>query len=312
MSDWIKVFAPATVANFGPGFDVLGLALSAPGDWVEAMPTTQRGVQLVEVTGDAGRLPRVATLNCAGVSARLVLEKIDPGAGIAIKVHKGMPIGSGLGSSSASSVAAAWATNLALGGALSKLEVLDACRAGEKLATGSAHADNVLPALIGGITLIRSYEPFEFIELPVPPELRIAIVSPELEVKTADARKILPERLPLSDAVRNLGNIGALVASLYECRLDWLGRALDDYLVVPYRSKLIQKYDVVHEAAMSAGALGCSISGSGPALFAVCTEETAADVSQALVDGFERHGIGAQSFVSEINTRGVALVDELA
>ncbi|MCA9520148.1 MAG: homoserine kinase [Myxococcales bacterium] len=311
MSDWLKVFAPATVANVGPGYDVLGLALDSPGDWVEAMRTEQRGVQIVEITGDDGRLPRVAALNCAGVSARLVQEKIDPAAGVALKVHKGMPIGSGLGSSSASSVAAAWATNLALGGALSKVDVLDACRAGEKLATGAPHADNVLPSLIGGITLIRSYEPFDYLELPTPLELRFAIVSPELEIKTADARKILPERVPMEDVVRNLGNVAALVAALYEGRLDLFGRALDDFVVVPYRSRLIQRYDDVHAAAMDAGALGCSISGSGPAMFAACTEETAEVVAAALVDGFQRSGIGAKSFIAGINTRGVRLVDEV-
>lgn len=306
---WVKVYAPATVANVGPGYDVLGLAVARPGDEVWARPTSVRGVSLETITGDNGRLPRVAELNVAGVAAREVIARAGWDGGVILQLHKGMPIGSGLGSSSASAVAAAWATNLALGRPLEKADLLDACRAGEKLATGAPHADNVVPCLMGGIALIRSYSPFEYTALPVPEALRVVVVSPELEVKTAEARAILPRAFEMGDVVANLGNVATFVSALHSGDLKLLGRAVSDRLVEPYRGQLIRGFEKVKQAALDAGALGCSISGSGPSMFALTEGEVVAQqAGAAMCRAFSNVGVKATAYVSSVNATGATSV----
>ena len=273
----VRVFAPATVANLGPGFDVLGLALSNPGDLVEAELTSGGGVEIVEITGDGGALTRDCEKNVAAVAAAAVLQRAGSSHGLRMRLHKQMPLASGLGSSGASSAAGAFAANELLDRPLSPLELVQCAMQGERAATGSPHADNVAPSLLGGIALVRSYDPLDILQLPVPAALHVSVVHPHWEVSTAEARALLAGRTyPLPQIVANLGDIGGFVAGLYSGNLDLIGRSINDALVEPLRSRLIPGFGAVREAALAAGAFGCSIAGSGPSVFAFAGDGAAA------------------------------------
>ncbi|HIA04881.1 MAG TPA: homoserine kinase [Myxococcales bacterium] len=292
---WKNAFAPATIANLGPGFDILGLALDADlglGDHCEVR-LAPAGQLNLSITGDQGRLPTNPLQNVAGVAAMKVIEMAGANTGLDIRLHKGLPLGSGLGSSAASAASAAIATNEALGNPLTRQQLIEAGRAGEALACGVPHPDNVVPALLGGILLmVQDDEQLHLLQLPTPGRLSVVVVIPELEVKTADSRAVLPDLVPLSDAVFNAGRVGLLVGALEQDNLSLLKVALQDRLHQPYRSKLVSGYDEVRQAALDAGALGAGLSGSGPALFALA-EEDATSCGEAMVQAFESLGISA-------------------
>ena len=303
--DSVRVFAPATVANVASGFDVLGFALERPGDVVELRRREERRVEVTAIEGDGGKLPRDARRNTAAVSAAAFLEKIGFPFGLDIRLEKRMPLSSGLGSSAASSVAAVFGANLLAGSPLSLRELLPFTMLAEGVACGSAHADNVAPALLGGFVLIRSYEPLDVVRLPVPDGLAAAVVHPHTEVPTADARRILRKELKLSDAIRQWGNLAALVAALYEGDLELLGRSLLDVVAEPVRSLLIPGFPRVKAAALESGALGCSISGSGPSVFSLCrTPEEAEKVGAAMQGGFREIGLESDLYLSAVNRSG--------
>jgi homoserine kinase len=306
----VRVFAPATVSNLGPGFDVLGLALHKPGDVVEAEVSERPGVELVEVTGDGGRLPRDAARNAASVAAGEVLRRAaatGPVPGLRVRLHKGMPLESGLGSSGASAAAGAVAANEALGGRVDPVVLVQCAMAGERTACGAAHADNAAPAVLGGIVLIRSYDPLDLVRLPVPDGLFVVVVHPHCEVSTADARARLAGRaFALPDIVANTGNLGALVAALHQGQLALLGRSIDDRLVEPLRARAIPAYADVRAAARDAGALGCGVSGSGPTMFALCdSDDAAARAAVAMRRAFTHHAsLGSDAWVGPVNREG--------
>jgi homoserine kinase len=303
--DAVAVFAPATVANVASGFDVLGFAIEEPGDIVIARRTTGSGVRIVSVTGDGGRLPREPDRNTAGVAIRGVLDRIGGPFGVEVELHKRMPLSSGLGSSAASAVAGAHAANLLAGEPLERREMLPFVMEAERVACGSAHADNVAPCLLGGFVLIRSYHPLDVVRLPSPRGLAAAIVHPHIEVRTEDARRILKRDIRLSSAVEQWGNLAGLVASLFAGDLDLLSRCLKDVVAEPVRSLLIPGFATVKQAALDSGALGCSISGSGPSIFALCAdEETARTAAREMSAAFGRAGLEADTFVSAVNAAG--------
>jgi len=300
----VTVFAPATVANVASGFDVLGFALERPGDAI-TVRRTEKGVVVASIDGDGGRLPKDPAKNTAAVAARAFLEAAGSPFGVEIAVEKRMPLASGLGSSAASAVAAVHAVNLLAGGPLTQRELLPFTLLAEKAACGSAHADNTAPSLLGGFVLIRSYEPLDVLRLPVPRGLACAVVHPHTEVKTEDARRILKKEIRLADAIRQWGNLAALVASLYESDLALLGRSLQDVVAEPVRSLLIPGFPAVKRAALAAGALGCSISGSGPSVFALCTDTAVAErAGAAMVEAFRTTGLASDLFLSAVNTTG--------
>ena len=308
----VRVFAPATVSNLGPGFDVLGLALHRPGDIVEAEGVDRPGVELIEVTGDGGRLPTDAARNAAAVAAAEVVRVAGRPAGLRLRLRKGMPLQSGLGSSGASAAAGAVAANEALGRPLEAGDLVRCAMAGERAACGSAHADNVAPAVLGGIVLVRSYDPLDLVRLPVPDGLFIAVVHPHCEVSTSEARARLAGRaFALPDIVANAGNLGALVAALHQGDLALLGRCIDDHLVEPVRAAMIPAYADVRAAAQEAGALGCGISGSGPSMFALCdSDDTAARTAVAMRRVFkDRAALGSEAWVSPVNRAGAHLLE---
>lgn len=303
--DRIRVFAPATVANVASGFDVLGFALDSPGDSVTLTRCAEKGAHVRSVTGDDGRLPRDPKKNTAAVAAAAFLERIGNPFGVDIELEKRMPLSSGLGSSAASAVAAVTAANLLAGSPLSRRDLLPFTMEAERVACGSAHADNVAPSLLGGFVLIRSYDPLDVVQLPVPAGLSCAVVHPHAELRTEDARRVMKKEIRLSDAIRQWGNLAALVAALYNGDLQLLGRSLQDVVAEPARSLLIPGFAVVKAAALGAGALGCSISGSGPSVFALCARaEDSARVGQAMVAAFKAAGLASDVYLSAVNPRG--------
>ena len=306
----VKAFAPATVANVAAGFDVLGFAVAHPGDTVEARRIEAGGVTLREVTGDGGRLPRDHR-NTAVIAVRALLERLGEPFGVELALHKGMPMASGLGGSAASAAAALVAVNRLAGDPVPPEELLPCALAAERVAAGAGHADNAAPALLGGIVLIRSSDPPDLIRLPVPAGLAVALLSPEVEIRTEAARRILPSQIPLTQAVYQWGNLAALVASLHSGDLALMGRSLCDVVAEPVRASLIPGFDGVKEAALAGGAIGCSISGSGPAVFALtATTAQATAVGQAMQEAFAAVGLRSVSYVSEIGTSGPRVLAE--
>lgn len=309
--DTITVFAPATVANVASGFDVLGFAIDEPGDVVSLRRTREKNVSVVSITGDGGKLPRDPARNTAAVAAAGFLKSIGSPFGVEIALEKRMPLSSGLGSSAASAVAAAFAANLLAGSPVPVRDLLPFTIEAERVACGSAHADNVAPSLLGGFVLIRSYTPLDVVEMPVPAGLACAVAHPHTELRTEDARRVLKKEIRLADAIRQWGNLAALVAALYNGDLGLLGRSLQDVVAEPARSLLIPGFDAVKAAALGAGALGCSISGSGPSVFALCaTTETAARAGKAMAAAFRDAGLAADLFLSTVNTKGPVVIGE--
>jgi homoserine kinase len=305
----IKVFAPATVANVVCGFDVLGFAVHNPGDEIIIRLSDKPGVRIIKIEGDNGRLPLEAERNTVGVSVLNYLSHIGSQQGIEIELFKKMPLGSGMGSSSASTVAGVFAINELMGGKLTKEQLLPFAMEGERLACGSAHADNVAPALFGGFVLVRSYDPLDIIQLPTPDNLWCSVIHPHIEVQTKDARRILPEKVALTDAVKQWGNVGGVIAGLYRNDLDLLGRSLQDFLVEPVRAILIPGFSKVKEAALQAGAIGGGISGSGPSIFALSKDEaTAHQVAKVMSQTFSGLQIGNETYVSKVNPHGPVIL----
>jgi len=306
----ISVFAPATVANVASGFDVIGFALDTPGDTVVLTRISEKVVRVVSITGDDGKLPTDAAKNTAAVAATGFLKKIGFPFGVEIQLEKQMPLSSGLGSSAASSVAAVYGANLMAGSPLSARELLPFTMEAERIACGSAHADNVAPALLGGFVLIRSYSPLDVVQLPVPAGLAAAVVHPHTELRTEDARRVLKKEIRLADAIRQWGNLAALVAALFNGDMQLLGRSLQDVVAEPARSLLIPGFDSVKAAALNAGALGCSISGSGPSVFALCdAKETAAKAGDAMAKAFRAAGLACDLYLSAVNTKGPVVLE---
>ena len=307
--DAVTAFAPATVSNVACGFDVLGFALHEPGDEV-TVRWSDAGVRIDDIVNDGGRLPRDARKNTAGVAAAAVLRAIGERRGVTLTIRKGLPLSSGLGGSAASAVAAAVAVD-ALAGAHLPLEALLACAfEGERDGAGSAHADNIAPCLYGGFVLVRRPDPPDVVRLPVPPSLTAVVVHPDLEIETAKARALLGTTVPLADAIRQWANLGAFVDALHRGDLALLARSLEDTIAEPRRAPLVPGLAAIKQAAADAGALGCSLSGSGPSLFALCDGRAAADrVAAAMTRAVVEYIGGApQTYVSPIAPQGARVV----
>lgn len=301
MNHVVEATAPATVANLGPGFDILGMALQEPYDTVRAERTSTPGITITDITGDGGRLPRDPARNTAGVAAAFVLRQIgqDEKAGIRLTIHKGLPLASGLGSSAASAVAAAVAVNALFGEPLRREELLPACIEGEATVSGR-HADNVAPALLGGVVLVTGLTPEAIYRLPVPESLALAIVTPGVAVPTAKARAVLPKSVPLHDVVKQTAGLALLVAGLYRDDAELIGAGMEgDVIVEPARQHLMPGLLEVREAARECGATGTIISGAGPTLCSVCrTSADARRVTEAMLTLYARLGIPAVARVT--------------
>lgn len=305
----IKVFAPATIANVACGFDVLGLALDYPGDQAIVRKTDSNKV-VITACHNAENLPLEADKNVAGVAVQALLDKLGSKQGFEIELTKGVKPGSGIGSSAASSAAAVVAANHLLGNPFTRKELVAFAMEGEKCATGVAHADNVAPSICGGFTLVRSYDPLDIIKIESPSELWATVIHPQLEVKTRDARRVLKGGIDLKKAITQWGNVGGLIAGLYSKDYDLIGRSLVDVVIEPIRSILIPGYESVKKASMEAGALGCSISGSGPSIFALSKgEENAQKVKAAMGEIYKEYGVDYEIHVSQVNSEGAKIIE---
>jgi homoserine kinase len=310
MTKAVRVYAPATVANVAAGFDILGFAVNAPGDDVVARVAGPGGVRITAVSGGDGSIPTDPTKNTAGVSVLRLLEHLGSDVGIELELSKNMPLGSGLGSSAASAVASVVAANEVLGAPLTRRELLPFAMEAERIACGTGHADNVAPALLGGFLLIRSYRPLDTVRIPAPSELVCTLLHPHIEIRTEDARRILKSKITMRAAVEQWGNTAGLIAGLLTGDYGLIGRSLTDVIVEPARSILIPCFTQAKEAALHAGALGCSISGSGPSMFVLSRgRETAAAAGEAMTDVYRAAGIACDVFVSEINPHGAVVID---
>ena len=305
----VKVFAPASVANLAVGYDSLGLCLDGPGDEIIADLTEVPGVTIAGVYGADGKLPTDPAKNTAGRAAQALLEAHgDPTVGVSLRIYKRMPFGSGLGSSSASAVAGAMATNEILRRPFTKRELLPFAAAGEQVADGAWHVDNVAPSLLGGIVLVRDNATLDVHRLLMPNGLRVCVVHPHIQILTREARQILAPTVPLADVVRQQSNLGGLIVGLYRGDLDLIRRSLVDHVIEPQRARLIPGFAEVKAGALEAGALGCSISGAGPSVFALCQNElTAEEAGQAMARAFAGVGVECDVYQSGINVEGARL-----
>lgn len=304
----ITAFAPATVANFGPGFDVLGLAIDGAGDTVTVKHGERPGIHITAIHGDDGRLPTDANQNTAGIAARETLKAAGVDINLEIEIHKGLPLCSGLGSSAASAAAAAFATNQLIGSPLRKPDLIGPCIEAEAAVSGR-HADNVAPALLGGLVLVRSIHPPDLIRLPIPDGLTIVVVTPEHEIPTSQARSVLPSEVPMHTMVASTAQIASLVSACYSGDLSLLSRCLTDEVVTPARIGLIPGGAEALDAALGAGALGASISGAGPSLFALCrSERSARAAAKVMQEAIAHAGPSSSIKISPANCAGVRRV----
>jgi homoserine kinase len=308
----VSVFAPGGVGNVGPGLDIVGLALTGDGDTVRAEWSDVPGIQIL----DPGHpeLPREPNRHTAGLAARAVLDRVDERLarqGIALTVRKGLPLSGGQGGSAASAVAGAVAVNALLGNPLDNVELIRACLTAEERVSGR-HADNVAPSLLGGIILIRSLDPLDLIQLPVPEELCVVVALPDQRLPTAEGRAALPRDVARDIAMYQAAQVGAMIAALATDDYELLGRAMDDQIAEPARARLLPGFREAKQAALAAGALGSSISGSGPTAFALTRgAESGERVARAMQAAYADCGERARVRVERIDRKGARLVNRI-
>jgi len=303
----IKIFSPATVANVSCGFDVLGFCLDTVGDEMIIRKTTEKGVKITKIVG--ADLPFETKKNVAGVAALAILEAANADFGVEIEIYKNIKPGSGVGSSSASASGTVFAINKLLGEPFNKQELTRFGMKGEAVASGAEHADNVAPGIFGGFTLVKEISPLKVVQLPTPSKLYAAIIHPQIEIKTSEARAILPKEITLSMAIKQWANVGSLVSALHTSDYDLIADSLNDFIVEPHRSQLIPYFDAVKKALLEAGALGGGISGSGPSIFSLCKgKESAEKVAQAITKVYESTGIEFDVYISKINAEGIKVL----
>ncbi|WKB80582.1 homoserine kinase [Cellulophaga lytica] len=307
MKNEIRVFCPATIANISCGFDVLGVALDNVGDEMVVKKTSKKGIIITKIDGQ--KLPLETHKNVAGVAGLAFLSASNYNGGFEIEIYKKIKAGSGIGSSAASSTGAVTAMNKLLDEPFSNLELVQFAMKGEELASGVQHADNVAPAIFGGFTLVRSYNPLDVIKINTPKELYATVIHPQIEIKTSDSRKVLKTTISLSDGIKQWGNVGGLIAGLYTEDYNLISRSLEDHIVEPIRSILIPAFDNVKSASINSGALGCGISGSGPSIYALSKGlRTAKKVAEAMQNVYNKVGIPYDIHVSKINTEGIKII----
>jgi homoserine kinase len=310
MMKTVRASAPATVANVSCGFDIFGFAVEAPADEVVITLNDSGMVTINSIVGDDGRLPLQASKNTAGVGVEAFLKKIGSSYGAEIVLYKNLPLGSGMGSSAASSVAALVAINHLHGNPLTREQLLPFAMESERIACGSAHADNVAPSLMGGFVLIRGYEPLDVTTIPTPDGLYCTLVHPHIELKTEDSRRVLKPTIPIRDAITQWGNIAGLVVGLMKPDFGLISRSLHDVVAEPIRSVLIPGFDLIKAASVREGALGCGISGSGPTIFSLSTDrQVAARVGKVIQEQFDTFGLESDVFVSMVNREGAKIVE---
>ena len=301
----MKAYSPATVANVCCGFDVLGFAVQAPADEVILTLRNVPGIVIKSITGDGGRLPLDPQKNTASVAIHSYLKQLKSDQGVEIELVKRLPLGSGMGSSGASAVAALVGINHLMGKPLGRRDLIVHAIEAERVACGSAHADNVAPALLGGFVLIRDYATMDVVTVPSPPDLFCTLIHPHIELRTEDSRKVLRGSIALKDSVTQSGNLAALMIGLMQRDYELISRSLKDVIVEPVRSVFIPGFNEIRNKAKDSGALGFGISGSGPTVFALSRDrDTAERVGKVAGDHFKMLDLPSDVFVSSINHEG--------
>ena len=305
----IRVFAPATVANVACGFDIMGLALDGVGDQITITKTNDGQLTIGEISG-AENIPTDAEKNVCTVAVKAMLDDLGQAQGFRIDISKHVAPGSGLGSSASSAAGAVFGANELMGRPYTRKQLVKYAMEGERVASEKAHADNVAPSLMGGFAVIRSYTPLDVFSISYPEELAVAVIYPSVEVKTADAKKILKKEVALSAAITQWGNVAGLTAGLITGDYGLIERSLQDVIVEPIRSILIPCYDAMKAAALATGALGCNISGSGPSVFALCKgKDTATEVAEAMGNVLSQYDIGYGHYISMVNKKGCEIIN---
>ena len=307
MNDDVRVFSPATVSNVACGFDILGFPLESVGDEMTVRKTQERGLKINNLSDFD--LPVDINQNVASVSALALIDVLKPDCGFEIDIIKKIKPGSGIGSSGASAAGCVFAINKLMGDPFTVADLIKFAMKGEIVSSVSEHADNIAPALLGGFVLVKSISPLEMIKIPSPGDLYCAVVHPQIELKTSYSRSILPNNVSLIDATKQIANFGSLIHSLHTSDYDLIKTSLNDHLIERHRSKLIPKFDEVKSAALNSGALGCSISGSGPSIFALSQGiDRAQAVEESMKKVYNGSEIEFSTYVSKINNKGVEII----
>ena len=306
--DTIKVFSPGSVTNLSCGYDILGFCLDKVGDTIIVKKTAEQGLRISSI--DKYDLPLSIDENVAGIAAKAMINEVKISHGLDIKIEKGIKPGSGIGSSAASSAGTVFAINKIIGSPFSNRELIRFAMEGEKYVSGSYHADNVSPILLGGITLVRSVKDLDIIKLPNPKDLIATIIRPEIEIKTSDSRKVVKSKVTIDKMVRQSANLAAFISSLYTEDYDLMSNSIVDEIIEPDRALLIPEYYNIKQISLGAGAIACGISGSGPAIFSLSkSDKVANNILDKMSSHFDSVNINYNGFVSKINSEGVKVID---
>jgi homoserine kinase len=304
----VTAFAPASIGNVAVGFDVLGHSFQTIGDRVTARRVSSPGVQISKIGGLVSDLPRDPEKNTAGMAVLAMVRELRLDFGIELAIEKGIPLGSGLGGSAASAVAGVVAANALLREPLSKLELLKFAMKGEAVASGSVHVDNIAPSLYGGLVLTVGIDDPNVKQIPVPPNVRCVLVHPHMTLSTREARQILSRTIDLSNVIWQQANLAGFLTGCFTGDLRLIRASLEDVIIEPQRKVLIPGFEDVKGGAMTNGALGCSISGAGPTIFAWCEVQDAERIRDAMVAGFTKHGLGSDAWISTLDAEGARIV----
>lgn len=310
MSNSIKIKATGSVANVSCGFDCLGYSLDNPADILEITQNNSSKINISMTGLGIENIPLIPEKNTAGKAVSSLLSSLNLKTGFTIKINKGIPPGSGIGSSASSAVGAVYGVNQLLGSPLTSRELLVHSMAGEAVASGGFHADNVAPSLLGGMILIRSYEPLDIIQIPIPVKLWSTVILPDYTVNTRDAREMLPNRVALKSAVNQAGNLAGFILGFVNSDFNLISRSMEDLFAEPVRQTLIPGFNRVKISALENGAIGCGISGSGPSIFAFSNEkEIANKIGIGMENAFSKEGLSSKVYISKINQNEPRILD---
>lgn len=309
MREVATAFAPASVGNVAVGFDVLGHSFQTIGDRVTARRIADREVHIAGITGTSSELPKEAERNTAGMAVLSMVRELELDFGVELTIEKGIPLGSGLGGSAASAVAGVVAANALLREPLDQLRLLKFAMKGEAVASGSVHVDNIAPSLFGGLVLTVGIENPNVKQIPVPASVRCVLVHPHMMLATRAAREILNRSIDLSNVIWQSANLAGFLTGCFTGDLQLIRESLEDVVIEPQRKTLIPGFQAVKDGAMKNNALGCSISGAGPTVFAWCEYKDADRVRDAMVAGFAAHGLESDAWISTLDPAGARLID---
>ena len=306
--DSIKVFSPGSITNLSCGYDILGLCLQNRGDEITVSKTNKKGIIIKSVEGY--HLTKDINKNVAGIAAQALLKNINVNYGFKIEIKKGIKPGSGIGSSAASSAGTVFAINQLLDSPFSHLDLIKSSMEGERFVSGSYHADNVAPIIIGGITLVRSIESIDVIKLPSPKSLEVIIVRPNIEIKTSDSRKVVKKKVKIEKMVQQSANLGSFISSLYTEDFDLMSKSVVDEIIEPDRSMLIPEFDNIKKISKDSGTIAVGISGSGPSIFSLSNNSSTSNkILDNITSHLEKLNIDYDGFVSKINTTGIKILE---